>query len=80
MSDVHPNDLIEFAQHRDTTLRDTYPPLPRKMGNPNAVAPEAVVATVLSRLPVALPQMPVTPPPAVPADPALDPYVAAGWM
>ena len=76
----HPNDAVVFATYPDTTQRETYPPLPRRMGNPNAVASEAVVATVLSKLPTPLPESLPVPVVVLPPDPETDPYVAAGWL
>ena len=73
----HPNDQVTFAQYPDTGQRETYPPLPRRMGNPNAVAPEVVIANVIARLPTPLPTLP---PQQLPTDPDADPYVAAGWV
>ena len=73
----HPNDEVIFAQYSDSGLRETYPPLPRRMGNPNAVAPEAVIAQVIARLPTPLPT--ILPQPIL-TDPDADPYVAAGWL
>ena len=79
MSD-HPNDQVTFQAYPDTGLRETYPPLPRRMGNPNAVATEGVIATVLSRLPTPLPPEPPPVMASIPSDPETDLYVAAGWI
>lgn len=80
MTDPHPNDLMEFRQAPDAALRETYPPLPRRGGNPNAVAPEAVVAAVVAHLPGSVPLTPAQPDPVVPDDPEIAEYKAAGWL
>ena len=80
MSDEHPNDRVIFQSYPDTSQRETYPPLPRRMGNPNAVANEAMVATILSRLPTPLPPVPTPSTPTLPDDPDTDPYRTAGWL
>lgn len=76
----HPNDAMTFASYPDQTVRETYPPLPRRLGNPNAVASDVMVANVLSRLPTPLPEPPPAPVPQLPASPDTDPYLAAGWL
>ena len=80
---LHPNDLVEFAQYPDPVQRQTYPPLPRKGLNPNAVASDGVISGVMGRLPVAVVQQiaqEVSKPVVVPSTPETDPYVAAGWL
>ena len=80
---LHPNDLIELAQYPDPVLRQTYPPLPRRGLNPNAVASDGVVSGVMARLPVVVAQQiaqEVSKPVTVPVTPETDPYLAAGWL
>ena len=81
MSDPHPNDQVVLVAYPDATFRLTYPPLPRTMGNPNAVASEGVLSTMVAKLPTPLPEPPA---PALPMevlnDPEAAPYLTAGWL
>lgn len=83
---------VELQQYPDPVVRVSYPPLPRRMGNPNAVASEAVLGSVLARRQADRAREGMaddtttllsTPPPTDPAlldDPETQAYVNAGWL
>ena len=85
MDDRNPHAGVELRQYPDSPLRVSYTPLPRKGGNPNAVASEVIAASIVARLPNAasvLAQIPVAPvnQVALPDDPELEPLKVAGWL
>ena len=79
-------DSIELRQYPDPVARVSYPPLPRRGGNPNAVASDAVLGGVLARLSsdqsrAGVPQTPIEAPvvtPPLPDDPEVQAMRAAG--
>ena len=73
------NEGIELRQYPDPVHRVSYPPLPRRGGNPNAVASDAIVASVVAGLPNA-PVLPLIPPMVLPNDPEIEQMHAAGWL
>ena len=100
--------MSEWQQYPDTTIRETYPSLPRTMGDPNKVAEDRVVASVVSQharsvqqeaefrarqyarrlqtrglAAMRSPATPTAPEPemlALPDDPVVDAYRAAGMF
>ena len=82
---LHPNDQVVFKQYPDATTRYTYPPLPHKGGNPNAVASDSIVASVLAKFPnssisLSAPVVPASQEPALPDDPDVKWMRDAGWL
>lgn len=92
MDSQHPNDLMEFAQYPDegAGLRQTYPPLPRKGLNVNAVDAKGIVmglhGQVGKQLPFEVTQqiakchvvIPI--PDSVANTPEVEQLKAAGWL
>ena len=75
-------DGVELHQYPDSVIRESYPALPRHGGNSNAVASEAMLSTILARLPQRL-ELPVglpTSPVPLPDDPEVAAMHAAGWL
>ena len=87
--DPNVSEPIVLAQYPDFVHRETYPPLPRRRGNPNARLDAGGEADVLSALadyqrkkgiePISL-QPPAPSALVLPADPAVDAMRAAGWL
>ena len=88
-NDPNVSEPIALAQYPDLVHRETYPPLPRRGGNPNARLDVGVEAGVLSALAAyqrkkGIESISLQPPapsaPVLPADPAVEAMHAAGWL
>ena len=81
MDDLNPS-IVEWQQYPDSTIRETYPPLPRKGLGTNVPLTDQMAGNIAARLPaqvqqqIAEAQASIT----VPDDPALAEYKAAGWL